>query len=107
MRVIWEGHSCEIPEVLVDTGSASTIVSADFVESIGVVVEPDDMLRVVRGVGGREIVFSRRFDGIQKGTARFRTLSCRSARCSTDLQSTGSSAWTFSRSSARESISAN
>lgn len=48
-----------IPEVVVDTGSATTLLSADFLAQVGVVPLPDDVLYRIRGVGGAEIVFSR------------------------------------------------
>ena len=53
------GVTVELPNVLVDTGSASTILNADIASSIGIVPEPGDRLRTLRGVGGREYVFVR------------------------------------------------
>jgi hypothetical protein len=50
----------EVPDVLVDTGSAGTVLAADVVTQVGIVPEPQDRLHVIRGVGGTEVVFSRR-----------------------------------------------
>jgi hypothetical protein len=41
--------------------------SADVVAQVGIVPELDDVLHIVRGVGGAEVVFSRRVDGLQVG----------------------------------------
>ena len=54
------GREIVVPDVVVDTGSATTLVSADVVAPVGIVPELDDVLHVVRGVGGAEVVFSRR-----------------------------------------------
>ncbi len=62
VRVSHGGRSIDIPDVLVDTGSASTVLSADVVAGIGIVPEPTDRLRTLRGVGGREQVFVRSVD---------------------------------------------
>jgi hypothetical protein len=48
-----------IPSVLVDTGSASMILSSDILAQIGVIPEPNDVLRNIRGIGGTEVVFCR------------------------------------------------
>ncbi len=66
----YQGKAAEISNVLVDTGSATTILSADVVRTIGIVPLPDDILRAIRGVGGRELVFSRRMDYLQVGTQK-------------------------------------
>ena len=53
--------------MLVDTGSASTLLNADIAASLGIVPEPDDRLRTLRGVGGREAVFARLIDRLGIG----------------------------------------
>ncbi len=53
--------------VLLDTGSAGTIFNADIVDEIGVRVEPGDLLNTIRGVGGVEVVYSKRFDFVRIG----------------------------------------
>jgi predicted aspartyl protease len=57
----------EISDVLVDTGAASTILNADFAAEAGVYLDPSDRLRVLRGVGGRELVFVRCVDRLAVG----------------------------------------
>jgi predicted aspartyl protease len=66
----YDGRRIEIPKVLVDTGSASTILSADMVSQVELVPEPDDNLHAIRGVGGSEVVFFRRIDRLQIGSER-------------------------------------
>lgn len=53
-----------VPDVLVDTGSASTVLSADAADQLSIFPEPSDRLRTLRGIGGRELVFTRRLDRI-------------------------------------------
>ena len=70
----YRGSTLVIPDVLVDTGSASTVISADAVEAIGLVPEPTDVLRTLRGVGGREVVFTRVVDLLRVGAREVRQL---------------------------------
>lgn len=57
----------EIPDVLIDTGSASTIFAADIMATVGISPVPEDVLHTIRGVGGVEVVFLRRIDEIWLG----------------------------------------
>lgn len=50
--------------VLLDTGSASTLLSTDSVAAIGIVPQPADPIHRVRGVGGTEFVFEKTIDEI-------------------------------------------
>jgi predicted aspartyl protease len=68
VTLFYDGRQIEIPKVLVDTGSASTVLSADMVSQAGLVPEPDDILHTIRGVGGAEVVFIRRVDRFQIGS---------------------------------------
>jgi predicted aspartyl protease len=61
------GRSVEVSDMLVDTGSASTLLNADIAADLGIVPEPNDRLRTLRGVGGREVVFARRVDRVAIG----------------------------------------
>jgi len=63
----FEGRSIEVQDVLVDTGSASTLVAADAVAGIHLTPLPTDDLRIIRGVGGTEAVFSRIVDYLRVG----------------------------------------
>ena len=67
VTVVYQGREVEVPDMVVDTGSATTMLSTDIVAQIGVVPELHDVLHVVRGVGGTEVVFSRRVDRLQVG----------------------------------------
>lgn len=58
----------EVPNVLLDTGSATTIFSADVLGSIGIAPSPDDRLRRVAGIGGTEIVYEKHLDLIRLGS---------------------------------------
>ena len=41
VTLFYDSRQIEIPMVLVDTGSASTVLSADMVSQVGLVPEPD------------------------------------------------------------------
>ncbi len=47
----------KVSNVLLDTGSAKSILSVDILGTIGISPESNDTLRKVRGIGGIEIVF--------------------------------------------------
>ncbi len=67
VSIAYRGSSIEIPQVLVDTGSASTVISAALVDSIGIFPLPEDRIVTIRGVGGSEVVFRRQVDCLQVG----------------------------------------
>ncbi|MFO1495415.1 MAG: retropepsin-like aspartic protease [Lysobacterales bacterium] len=58
------GATLQIDDILVDTGSTTTLLSIDCVASLGIHPEASDSIRRIRGVGGVEYVFSRRIDAI-------------------------------------------
>ena len=70
ITVTYQGTTMDIPQVLVDTGSATTLLAADIVATIGIAPLPQDVLHTLRGVGGTEVVFTRRLDSIQVGERR-------------------------------------
>jgi predicted aspartyl protease len=67
VTVIYRDAELEISNVLVDTGSATTILAADQVARIGIIPEPSDILYTIRGVGGIETVFTRRIERLRIG----------------------------------------
>jgi predicted aspartyl protease len=62
------GATVQVPDMLIDTGSASTLLNADIASRLGIVPEPTDRLRTLRGVGGREVVFTRQIDRLDVGS---------------------------------------
>ena len=65
MSVVYGGKTTQLVHVLVDTGSAGTLVSIDAVAKIQIEPQPQDRLRTIRGVGGTEAVFTRRIDQLE------------------------------------------
>ena len=63
----YQNKSVDIPNVLVDTGSGTTILSVDWVRAIQIRASLEDELFTIRGVGGREAVFARVLDYLQVG----------------------------------------
>ncbi len=68
VTVVTLDRHIEIPDVVIDTGSASTLLSADRLADIGIAPNPDDVLYTVRGVGGAEVVFARQIDQLRIGS---------------------------------------
>lgn len=70
ISIAYQQASLEIKRVLIDTGSASTILSASVVELINILPLPEDTLHIIRGVGGSEVVFVKQLDYLQLGHQR-------------------------------------
>lgn len=67
ITVAYKGKTVDIPNVLIDTGSATTILEADFANQIQIVPSPEDILYTIRGVGGSEVVYTRQIDFLKIG----------------------------------------
>lgn len=67
VEVSVNGKSLVINNVLVDTGSAGTILSADLMLDIGIKPKIEDALIVILGVGGTEYAFSKIVDSMKVG----------------------------------------
>ena len=65
--VVYQGQTAELTEVLLDTGSAGTVLAVDRLLDIGVRLEPQDTIRRVYGVGGSEFVFTKQVDRLLAG----------------------------------------
>lgn len=72
LRLGHAGRAVQIQRVLIDTGSGSTVISSLRAREIGVIPEPQDPIRTLRGVGGMEVVFVRRVDYIQVDRRKFK-----------------------------------
>lgn len=70
MTIAYRNRHLRLADVLLDTGSAGTVFSADRVLSIGLLYEADDPVHRIRGVGGAEFVFSKRVDSLSMGELR-------------------------------------
>jgi hypothetical protein len=57
-------NQLKISNILIDTGSASSILSADILEPLGVSPKPNERLKKIRGIGGTEIVYEKKIDFI-------------------------------------------
>ncbi|MCU0753892.1 MAG: retropepsin-like domain-containing protein [Xanthomonadales bacterium] len=67
VRLTYRGATVQINDMLVDTGSSSTLISIDSVAAMGIQPDPADTIRRIRGVGGVEYVFSRQVDVLRMG----------------------------------------
>ncbi|WP_438496108.1 retropepsin-like aspartic protease [Paenibacillus sp. IHBB 3054] len=64
MTVMFRGRELKLEKVLLDTGSSSTLLNADIVQEIGMVPEGNDIVDIIRGVGGVEYVYTKYLDSI-------------------------------------------
>ena len=67
MEIQYKGITLHLTRVLIDTGSASSIISTDIAEMIGIFPEANDSIYHVCGIGGSEIVYSKILDSIKIG----------------------------------------
>jgi Aspartyl protease len=65
MSVLHNNKILNLERVLVDTGSATTLFSAEKLLEIDVTYEVEDSLSTVRGVGGSETVFGKQLQEIR------------------------------------------
>ncbi len=64
MTVVFRGRELKLEKLLLDTGSASTLLNADIVREIGMTPEGSDIVHMIRGVGGVEYVYTKYLDSI-------------------------------------------
>jgi hypothetical protein len=64
LALTYRGATATVVQVLIDTGSASTIFAARVVAPIGILPEMTDDVYTVRGIGGTEAVFTRQIDRV-------------------------------------------
>lgn len=69
IEIVYRGAVLEVPRVILDTGSATTLLSVDYVEQAGIIPEADDRIHNIYGVGGVESVFMRNLDSLKVGGA--------------------------------------
>lgn len=62
-------NNIKLSKALIDTGSATTIISTETAISLGLGPQPDDELNLVRGVGGVETVYEKNVESIVLDTA--------------------------------------
>jgi hypothetical protein len=66
----YHGQKLELSNVLLDTGSASTLSHVEHLLAIDLRMEPEDIIHRIRGVGGTEFVFSKQVDTLSIGSLR-------------------------------------
>ena len=64
VQLVYRGKKLTLKKVLLDTGSASTLLNADVVMIIGMIPEENDVVNTIRGVGGIEYVYTKSLDSI-------------------------------------------
>ena len=67
VTLLYGGQQLDLANVLLDTGSAGTLLAADQVLAVGLQYEVDDPVQRIRGIGGAEFVFVKRIDHLSVG----------------------------------------
>ncbi|WP_252254118.1 retropepsin-like aspartic protease [Clostridium sp. ZBS12] len=62
ISLVYKNKEMKLDNVLVDTGSGGTLLKMDKVEEIGVIIEEDDTIETIEGVGGIEFVYKKNID---------------------------------------------
>ena len=62
VSVTYRGQTAVLTNVLLDTGSAGTVLATDRLLEIGLTMDPADPIYRIRGVGGSEFVFAKAVD---------------------------------------------
>lgn len=65
--LIYQDTIIAIENVLLDTGLATTIFSADLIEGFGIVPDHNDEIHRMGGIGGYEYVIKKNIDGLRIG----------------------------------------
>lgn len=61
------GKALELPNTLIDTGSAGTVLAAEHAQTMGLQYQPRDVVYQIFGIGGDEIVYEKCVDGLALG----------------------------------------
>lgn len=67
VTLVHRRRSITLTDVIIDTGSAASVFSAERLAEIGLVPEADDTLIPIRGIGGQEAVVEKRIDRLILG----------------------------------------
>lgn len=67
IALTYRGQQIMLEKVLLDTGSAGTVFSADKVLVVGLKLDAADFVHRIRGIGGTEFVFTKRVDRLSMG----------------------------------------
>lgn len=70
LEIGWQQAAMTLRSVLLETGSASTVLAADSVAPLGIRLEPEDPIHRIVGVGGGEFVFCKRIPRLALGSCR-------------------------------------
>lgn len=68
LELIYQSKKTLINHVIVDTGAARTLISADAVFDMGIFATPVDELVIMSGIGGDDFAFRKGVDGLSLGT---------------------------------------
>jgi hypothetical protein len=66
--LVYQGRKLRLGNVLVDTGSAGKVFSADRMGEVGLTYDATDRVHRIRGVGGVEFVFTKQLDALAIGS---------------------------------------
>jgi|GEM_PF-336680 hypothetical protein len=74
-----------VENVLLDSGSAGTLLDSDIIAQIGILPRNKDVLVYMTGISGREIALEKMIDGISVGEVTVSPFTIQMTRLSADL----------------------
>jgi hypothetical protein len=74
VTLTYQGRAAVIERVIVDTGAARTLISADAVFDLGIFATPTDELTIMSGIGGEDFAFRKEIDCASFGTFELKSL---------------------------------
>jgi Predicted aspartyl protease len=63
----YNGVERKTPHILIDTGSAATLLAAEIALELGLEPELTDVIRSMRGIGGEEFVYEKKIKSLKLG----------------------------------------
>ena len=64
VTLVHRSQTMVVPRVVIDTGAAESIISIDAVDDLFQSYEPEDRIRFMVGIGGREAAIRRKIDQV-------------------------------------------
>ncbi len=65
INITHQGKTVVIPHVVIDKGAAESVISIDAVQDLFDAYEPEDQIRFMTGIGGKEAAIRRKVDGVE------------------------------------------
>ncbi|SMB92288.1 Aspartyl protease [Desulfonispora thiosulfatigenes DSM 11270] len=72
IKLTYKGKTKIIPNMVIDTGAAQTLISQEIAEQIGIEIEGNEQIVLSRGIGGTEVSYVKEVDEVIIGNTRIK-----------------------------------